>query len=458
MYVLEQLGEFIIAHVFRTLTREQKEAVGLLQIGTFLEYFDLMLYMHMAVFLNEIFFPKTDPHTAGLLTAFAFCSTFVLRPFGALLFGYLGDNIGRKSTVIITTMMMAISCITIANLPTYAQIGISAAWIITGCRIVQGLSSMGEIIGAEIYLSELTKPPARYPVVSLIGFSSALGTTVSLAVASLFTAFEFNWRIAFWIGAAIAVIGSVARTRLRETSDFSEMKKRVKHMLKTRQKHKNIDSDWLLGEKKVGKKTALAYFMATCAWPACFYFAYIHCGSILKNEFGYTAEQVIHQNFFVSIAGLISCFVVSMLSYKIHPIKIAKLRFFLFFPFILVFPLLMKVLPTADTLFFVQLFSVSAALSTIPAASVIIMYFPVLRRFTYTSAIYALSRALVYVITSFGLVHLTELYGYMGILVIMIPTSLAFYWGMRHFEHLEQEAGVLPYTKEPQYKIVKVAA
>ena len=118
----------------------------------------------------------------------------------------------------------------------------------------------------------------------------------------------------------------------------------------------------------------------------------------------------------------------------------------------------MKVLPTANTLFFVQLFSVSAALSTIPAASVIIMYFPVLRRFTYTSAIYALSRALVYVITSFGLVHLTELYGYMGILVIMIPISLAFYWGMCHFEHLEQEAGVLPYTKGPQYKIVKVAA
>ena len=142
--------------ILKSLTREQKEAVGLLQIGTFLEYFDLMLYVHMAVLLNELFFPKTDPHTAALLSAFAFCSTFVLRPFGALIFGYIGDNIGRKTTVIITTMMMAVSCIIMANLPTYAQVGITATWVVTICRIVQGLSSMGEMMGAQIYITEIT--------------------------------------------------------------------------------------------------------------------------------------------------------------------------------------------------------------------------------------------------------------------------------------------------------------
>ena len=68
----------------RYLTREQKEAVGLLSIGTLLEYFDLMLYIHMAVLLNELFFPKYDPHTAALLSAFTFCSTYLLRPLGAL--------------------------------------------------------------------------------------------------------------------------------------------------------------------------------------------------------------------------------------------------------------------------------------------------------------------------------------------------------------------------------------
>ncbi|MFP3017425.1 MAG: MFS transporter [Candidatus Tisiphia sp.] len=145
----------------RSLTREQKEAVGLLSIGTFLEYFDLMLYVHMAVLLNELFFEPTDPKTASVMSAFAFCSTYVLRPFGALLFGWIGDNYGRKHTVVITTFMMSISCIAMANLPTYAQIGITASWLVTICRIVQGLSSMGEVVGADIYVIEITKPPIQ---------------------------------------------------------------------------------------------------------------------------------------------------------------------------------------------------------------------------------------------------------------------------------------------------------
>ncbi|WP_341753194.1 MULTISPECIES: MFS transporter [unclassified Candidatus Tisiphia] len=91
----------------RSLTKEQKQAVGLLSVGTFLEYFDLMLYVHMAVFLNELFFPKADPHTTAIYSATAFCSTFVFRPIGAVIFGWLGDNMGRKTTVVITTFIMS---------------------------------------------------------------------------------------------------------------------------------------------------------------------------------------------------------------------------------------------------------------------------------------------------------------------------------------------------------------
>ena len=132
----------------RNLTSEQKQAVGLLSIGTFLEYFDLMLYVHMAVLLNELFFPKSDPYTHSLLAAFSFCATFVFRPVGALIFGWIGNNIGRKTTVIITTFLMALSCLLIAVVPTYAEIGFTAALIFTLCRVVQGMSSMGEKVGA----------------------------------------------------------------------------------------------------------------------------------------------------------------------------------------------------------------------------------------------------------------------------------------------------------------------
>ncbi|MEI6628265.1 MAG: MFS transporter [Alphaproteobacteria bacterium] len=180
----------------------------------------LLIYVHMEVLLNELFFPKTDPHTAALLAAFAFCSTWVLRPFGALIFGYIGDKIGRKPTIIITTFMMALSCIVMANLPTYEQIGITAAWLVTFCRILQGLSSMGEIVGANIYLAEITKPPLRYTVVALTDTASSLGGMVALLVATLATSIQFKWRIVFWIGSAIALAGTIARTRLRETPEF----------------------------------------------------------------------------------------------------------------------------------------------------------------------------------------------------------------------------------------------
>ena len=290
---MTRLRECIIANIFRSLTREQKEAVGLLQIGTFLEYFDLMLYVHMAVLLNELFFPKTDPKTAALLAAFAFCSTYVLRPFGALVFGYIGDNIGRKPTVVLTTMLMSTSCVIMANLPTYAQIGISATWIITGCRIVQGLSSMGEIIGATIYVTEITKPPIQYPLVSLITVASSIGTFAALGIATLVTTTGLNWRIGFWVGAGIAVIGSIARTRLRETQEFVDKKKQLNELIDRKQKtHNDQEKDLIIKKIKQGerlsKKTLLSFFLVYCGMPLSFYLSFMYFNPILTEKFGYT--------------------------------------------------------------------------------------------------------------------------------------------------------------------------
>ena len=180
------------------LTKEQKQAVGLLSIGTFLEYFDLMLYVHMAVLLNNLFFPASDPNAKIIFLAFTFCSTYLLRPIGALIFGWIGDNLGRKYTVVITTFIMAISCITIAILPTYDRIGITASCIVIICRILQGMSSMGEIIGAEIYLIETIKSNTKYPAVASLSLMATMGRTFALGVASLSTlGGNEYWRGAF---------------------------------------------------------------------------------------------------------------------------------------------------------------------------------------------------------------------------------------------------------------------
>jgi MFS family permease len=260
------MSKFVLAdgrviHPQTSLTREQKEAVGLLSIGTFLEYFDLMLYVHMAVLLNELFFPKTEPYTAKLLAAAAFCSTYLMRPFGTLIFGWIGDTIGRKATVVITTSMMALSCIVMASLPTYSQIGITATWIVTICRIIQGMSSMGEAVGAELYITEMIPPPRRYPAVALIVVVGTLGGSTALGVASMMTSFDFNWRIAFLIGACIAIIGAVARSSLRETTDFVNAKKRIQNIVKTANLDITTLKSHIVWKEQVSTKTIIAYFL-----------------------------------------------------------------------------------------------------------------------------------------------------------------------------------------------------
>lgn len=440
-----------------SLNREQREAVGLLQIGTFLEYFDLMLYVHMAVLLNELFFPKTDPHTASLIAAFAFCSTYVLRPFGALIFGYIGDNIGRKTTVIITTMMMATSCIIMANLPTYAQIGVTAAWVVTICRMVQGLSSMGEIIGAQIYIAEITQPPVAYAAVAFIAVASALGAMAAVGVAALTTQYGFNWRTAFWIGACIAVVGSVARTRLRETPEFVDMKRTIKAAVEKSRETKPAKAKKLeeatakLFQEKVPFATSLSYFVINCGWPLSFYLVYVYFIPTLKESYHYSAETVIFHNFLLTIVQVFRCTLWSVASYYIYPLKISKLKGILCLLLMTSIPVWLSLSTTPVHIFILQALILLFSLNDFPSQYIFMKQFPAYKRFTASSFSYALGRALTYVVTSFAIVYLTEWFNHGGLLLITIPTCLAFLKAISYYEKLDHQpktSTILSFTKQ----------
>ncbi len=448
-----------------TLDREKKEAVGLLQIGTFLEYFDLMLYVHMAVVLNDLFFPKTDPFTAKLLTAFAFSSTFVFKPFGALLFGYIGDRMGRKATVVMTTMIMSVTCFVMATLPTYAQIGITASIGITICRILQSISSLGESIGSEIYLAEITKPPVRYPVVGLIGAAGAFGSMASLGAADALIALGLNWRGVFLLGALIAVIGTMARTRLRETAEFSDMKRRLQIAVEaTRREGLAQAADLLKSTSNVWKervevKTAVAYFFTFCGWPVCFYISYMYCGSLLKQSFGLTGEQVVSHNFILSVLNFIGLLSFVLLTYKVYPLKILKAKMYIYYPFILLTPFFLNIITSPMGLLAFQVVGVVFGTSTIPARAIFLIHFPIFKRFTYAGFLAAMAHALLYILTSFGLVYITELLGHWGLLLVTVPTSIGFSLGVRYFERLEKNAELLQKTgvkKSSSFKGFKI--
>ncbi|WP_261368659.1 MFS transporter [Rickettsia argasii] len=152
-----------------------------------------------------------------------------------------------------------------ANAPTYEQVGYFAAVLITICRAIQGIASVGEIVVAELYLT--AKSPIQYPVVSFIAVASVIGTTVALAIVSLVTTQGFNWRLAIWIGAIIAVVRGYARAHLREKPDFVDASAR----LLRKYEKANIDKKELKNDEifyqKPNKKTTIYFFIMSCAWP-----------------------------------------------------------------------------------------------------------------------------------------------------------------------------------------------
>lgn len=200
-------------------------------LGNGLEWYDYALYGHMAFILSKLFFPGEN-ETAKLLATFGvFAVGFVFRPLGAILFGWMGDRYGRRVSLVVAILMMAIPTGAIGILPTYEQIGIAAPILLTLIRVFQGLSLGGEFSGSITYIVEHAPPDKRgyagsASVVSLIcGF--LLGSFVSMGTAWLMPdTFEiWGWRIPFLLGILIGLVGFYIRTHCEESPLYEQAKR-----------------------------------------------------------------------------------------------------------------------------------------------------------------------------------------------------------------------------------------
>jgi len=423
----------------KKLTPELKKILGVLSTGTFLEYFDLMLYVHMAVLLNGLFFEPTDQYSASLLSAFGFSITFVFRPIGAYFFGYVGDNWGRKPVLILTTIIMSISCLIMANLPTYAQIGFSASIILTLCRVMQSLSSTGEVTSCSLYVMESTKPPIQYPAMGITSLFSALGGTFALGVASIVTIEGFSWRYAFWIGTIIAFIGIYARKELNETSEFINVKKKL---IETADKFNlSLAEAKKLLNLQENPKTQVWVFLLIieCVFPLYYYFAYIYSGELFKTIFNYSPEQIIHHNFLLSIFDLGRIIFLMWISYYVHPLKILKIQLIISAIIVLLLPFLLNNVTEPYHLTIIQYAIAIFAIHGLPGFAIFYKHIPLLSRAKFTGLTYAFGRAIMFAITSFGLVILVQRFGYMGLLILFIPVLICYTIALFYFDKLEKE-------------------
>ena len=199
--------------------------------GTVIEWYDFYLYGVLAAFFATQFFPPGNDVAALLSSLATFGAGFAVRPFGAAVFGRIGDLVGRKFTFLLTITIMGIATALVGVLPTYAQIGILAPIILVTLRLAQGLALGGEYGGAAIYVAEHAPDHQRGKYTSWIQTTATVGLLLALVVILFFrlvmgdVAFrEYGWRIPFILSAVLVVLALFIRLRLQETPLFTQLK------------------------------------------------------------------------------------------------------------------------------------------------------------------------------------------------------------------------------------------
>jgi MFS family permease len=217
------------------MTKEEKFVIFASSLGSVFEWYDFYLYAVLAPFFAALFFPPGND-TAALLSAFAtYAAGFLVRPLGAIVFGCLGDLVGRKYTFLATIMIMGSSTFLVGLLPTFTTIGWGAPMLLVALRLLQGIAVGGEYGGAVIYVAEHARPNERGFSTSFIQTTVTLGLALALVVIILCREFmdansfsDWGWRIPFIVSIVLLVFSVYIRLKLSETPIFLKMKEEGK--------------------------------------------------------------------------------------------------------------------------------------------------------------------------------------------------------------------------------------
>ncbi|MDR3482937.1 MAG: MFS transporter [Burkholderiaceae bacterium] len=217
--------------IARGITREERKVIFASSLGTVFEWYDFYLYGSLAAIIAKQFFSGTDPNTGFIFALLAFAAGFIVRPFGAIVFGRLGDMIGRKYTFLITILIMGLSTFIVGILPSYETIGLSAPVVLISLRILQGLALGGEYGGAATYVAEHAPNDKRGSFTSWIQTTATLGLFLSLIVIQLTrmaigeAAFaDWGWRIPFLVSIFLLMVSGWIRLSMNESPAFARMK------------------------------------------------------------------------------------------------------------------------------------------------------------------------------------------------------------------------------------------
>ncbi|WP_420150471.1 MFS transporter [Spirosoma sp.] len=269
-------------------------------VGTLIEWYDFYIFGSLAAILSSQFFPKDNPTAALLSTLATFAAGFVVRPFGALVFGRLGDLVGRKYTFLVTLVLMGGSTFAIGLIPGYATIGFWAPLLVLLLRLIQGLALGGEYGGAATYVAEYAPEGRRGYYTSFIQTTATLGLFVSLGVILItrdalgvdkFS--DWGWRVPFILSILLVAVSIIIRMRMAESPLFSKLKSEGKVS-----KNPLAES---FGKKQNLKMVLLALFGATAGQGVIWYTGQFYALSFIQKACNI---EFVQSNTIVAIALL----------------------------------------------------------------------------------------------------------------------------------------------------------
>lgn len=258
--------------------------IGASSVGTLIEWYDFYIFGMLATIISVQFFPEGSGTSALLSTLAIFAAGFIVRPFGALVFGRLGDIIGRKYTFLLTLVLMGGSTFLIGIVPGFATIGWAAPILVLILRLVQGLALGGEYGGAATYVAEHAPPHRRGFWTSWIQTTATLGLFLALGVIILirqsqgverFSSEWGGWRYPFWISLLLVIVSIVIRMKMSESPLFSKLKKEGKTSTNPLKES--------FGHKANFKMVLLALFGAVMGQGVIWYTGQFYAQSFLEN-------------------------------------------------------------------------------------------------------------------------------------------------------------------------------
>ena len=259
--------------------------------GTFLEWYDFLTFATLAVIFGPLFFPASDPSTGLLASLATFGVGMVVRPIGAIIFGSIGDRIGRRPIFMITITLMGVATVCVGFLPTYSEIGIWAPIMLVSLRLLQGLSAGGEIGGSAVYLTEHAGDSHRGLKTSFLQLMGPLGILVSTLQIALLQKYlspdEFltwGWRVPFWISILLLIIAFKARMALEETPVYLQLSK-----AESKSKTPLRDN---LRDRETRKRMFLLFFCISAGGAILFFCVQVYTSIFLKTTVKLPSELV----------------------------------------------------------------------------------------------------------------------------------------------------------------------